>query len=168
MNTPQQEAIRRKLIEARQNTWFRDGERVYGKGSPITYRLLQFPSAVFRYTGIVFLDSGTWRTQKIVEILTRQDINVWVGSVTFKSVDHIQPQTLEQMKVFLETAFRSEERLFLDHDIGFWDENAPDWMLNYRSTAFIDLHVAEGTITRRGNPICRITVEGSALVQKLI
>lgn len=167
MNTPQQEAIRRKLIEGRQNTWFRNGERVFGKGSSAPYRLLQFPSTPFRYTGIVLLDSGTWKTQKIIEILTKQDLHVWSGVVTFRTTRYVQPVTLEQMKAFLEVAFRAQPRLFLDLDIGYWDEETPEWLLTYRSTATLEQHTAEGVVTRRGNPICYITVEGSALVDRI-
>lgn len=163
VNTPQQEVIRRKLVEARQNTWFREGQRIYGFGSPITYRLLQFPSTSFRYTGIILLDSGTWRTQKIIEVLTKEDIHLWAGVVSFRAPHYIQAKTLETMRVFLESAFRAQPRLFLDIDTGFWNEEMPEWLLTYRSTSFIEQHTAEGMITRKGNPVCYITVEGSAI-----
>lgn len=168
MNTPQQEAIRRKLVEARQNIWFQNGERIFGKGSGVTYRLLQFPSNPFRYSAIVLLDSGTWKTQKIIEILTKEDIHVWSGVITFRTPNYIQPATLESLKLFLSVAFVSQPRLFLDLDLGFWDEKWPEWLLSYRSTATIEQHTAEGIVAKKGNPVCYISVEGSALVQKLI
>ena len=163
MNTPQQEAIRRKLIEGRQNTWFKEGQRIYGRESSAPYRLLQFPSTSFRYTGIFLVDSGTWKTQKIIEILTKEDVHLWSGVVTFRAVRYIQPTTLELMKSFLEVAFQSQTSLFLDSDIGFWDKEWPEWLLTYRSTSTIEQYTAEGLVTKRGNPVCYITVEGSAI-----
>ncbi len=162
VNTPLQEVVRRKLVEGRQNTWFKNGERVFGRGSPITYRLLQFSSLPFHYTGIVLVDSGTWKSQKIIEILNRQDEHVWSGVVTFRAARAVQPNTVSLLHEFLEAAIAGQPFLFLDSDLGFWSEKWPDWQLTYRSTSTIEQHVAEGMVTRRGNPVCYITVEGSA------
>jgi len=167
VNTAQQEVIRKKLIEARKNIWFKNGERIFGKGSSAPYRLLQFPSTPFRYSAIVLTDSGTWKTQKIIEILTKEDTHIWSGVVTFRVPYSVRSTTLETLKEFLSTAFFSQERLFLDLDLGFWSEDYPEWMLTYRSSSVIEQHTAEGMVTKKGYAVCYITVEGSALVEKI-
>ena len=162
MNSPLLRLVRERIIEGRQNTWFRTGQRVFGRGSSVTYRLLSHPSLPFRYTGIFLVDSGTWRSQKIIEVLTREDEHIWAGVVTFRTARAVQSNTLTLLHQFLERAYQSQERLFLDADLGFWDPQWPDWLLTYRSTATIEQHTAEGMVTRKGNPVCYISVEGSA------
>lgn len=167
MRGPLLYVIREKIIEGRQRTWSQKGELLLGNGSFLPFRLLQHPSTPFRYTALRLIDSGTWRSQKIHEFLTRNDEAFWSGVVSFQIPRYRNAQLLEKIRQFIELANQKKPELFLDFEFKFWDRNWTDWLLTYdvdplRSLGTrIEQYVGKGVIWYKGQRACRITTEGS-------
>lgn len=164
MKVPLLYVIREQIIEGRQKTWTQKGEF---NGSFPPFRLLQHPSTPFRYTALRLVDSGTWRSQKIHEFLVRADEALWSGVVSLRILEHSSRAAEEQIRRFLELAFKVHSDLLLDFEAKFWHQDWPDWLLTYDVDPWrsfgtrIEQYVGKGVVWRSGVRVCDITSEGS-------
>lgn len=167
MKSPLLHVVREKIVEGRQKTWPQRGELLVGNGSFLPFRLLQHPSAPFRYTALRLVDSGTWRSQKIHEFLTRHDEVLWSGVVSLRMPRRILRQTAEKVREFVDLATASRPDLLFDFEARYWHRDWPDWLLTYDVDPLrvfgsrLEQYVGRGFIWHQGSQVCSITAEGS-------
>ena len=72
MNTPLLYLVRAKVIEGRSKTQDQLGRKVYLKSLGLKAHLLEHPSPPFHYVALWPAASGAWKSQKIIEFITKE------------------------------------------------------------------------------------------------